>query len=151
MDWFPLLLIAHISLAVSLLAPSLLLPFLLRRADASGATEYGAITRGLLVMQGTGSVVIALGVGLTGVALLVLLGIQLLSQPWLLVALTIYAINLIVAAFISRPNLRRLLRMDSGDPAAWDRRARRQRYIAYGMAAAIGVIGLLMRTKPTLW
>jgi uncharacterized membrane protein len=150
-DWFPLLLIAHISLAVSLLAPSLLLPFLLRRADASGATEYGAITRGLLVMQGTGSVVIALGVGLTGVALLVVLGIQLLSQPWLLVALTIYAINLIVAAFISRPNLRRLLHMDSGNPAAWDRRARRQRYIAYGMAAAIGVIGLLMRTKPTLW
>ena len=151
MDWFPLLLIAHVSLAVSLLAPSLLLPFLLRRADASGATEYGTITRGLLVMQGTGSVVIALGVGITGVALLVLLGIQLLSQPWLLVALTIYAINLIVAAFISRPNLRRLLRMDSGDPAAWERRARRQRYVAYGMAAAIGVIGLLMRTKPTLW
>ena len=77
-----------------------------------------------------------------------MLGIELLSQPWLLVALTIYAINLIVAAFISRPNLRRLLRMDSGDPAAWERRARRQRYVAYGMAAAIGVIGLLMRTKP---
>ena len=56
-----------------------------------------------------------------------------------------------MAAFISRPNLRRLLRMDSGDPAAWERRARRQRYVAYGMAAAIGVIGLLMRTKPTLW
>ena len=72
-------------------------------------------------------------------------------EDGLLVALTIYAINLIVAAFISRPNLRRLLRMDSGDPAAWNRRARRQRYVAYGMAAAIGVIGLLMRTKPTLW
>jgi uncharacterized membrane protein len=147
-DWFPLLLIAHISLAVSLLAPSLLLPFLLRRADASGATEYGAITRGLLVMQGTGSMVIALGVGMTGVALLVVLGIQLLSQPWLLVALAIYATNLIVAAFISRPNLRRLLRMDSGDPGAWERRARRQRYVAYGMAAATGVIGFLMMSKP---
>lgn len=148
MNWFPLLLIAHISLAISLLAPSLLLPFLLRRADASGATEYGPITRGLLVMQGTGSVVLAVGVGITGVALLVVLGIQLLSQPWLLVALTIYAINLIVAAFIARPNLRRLLRMDAGDPAAWERRARRQRYVAYGMAAAIGVIGFLMMSKP---
>ena len=150
MNWFPLLLITHISLAISLLAPSLVLPFLLRRADATGATEYGPITRGLLVMQGTGSVVIAVGLALTGIGLLAILGIELLSQPWLLVALTIYAINLIVAAFISRPNLRRLLRMDAGDPAAWERRARRQRYVAYGMAAATGVIGFLMMSKPEL-
>ena len=148
MNWFPLLLIAHISLAISLLAPSLVLPFLLRRANATGATEYGPITRGLLVMQGTGSVVIAVGLALTGIGLLAILGIELLSQPWLLVALTIYAINLIVAAFISRPNLRRLLRLDSGDPAAWERRARTQRYVAYGMAAATGVIGFLMMSKP---
>jgi hypothetical protein len=147
-NWFPILLVTHILLAISLLAPSLVLPFLLRRADAAGATEYGPITRGLLVMQGTGSVVIAVAVGLTGVGLLIVLGTQLLTQPWLLVALTIYAINILVAAFISRPNLRRLLRLDSGDPAAWERRARRQRYVAYGMAAATGVIGFLMMTKP---
>jgi hypothetical protein len=30
------------------------------------------------------------------------------------------------------------------------RRARRQRYVAYGMAAAIGVIGFLMMSKPEL-
>ena len=150
MNWFPILLVTHIALAISLLAPSLLLPFLLRRADASGATEYGAITRGLLVMQGSGSVVIAVGVGITGVALLVLLGIELLGKPWLIAALILYAINIVVAAFISRPNLRRLLRMDAGDPAAWERRARRQRYVAYGMAAATGVIGFLMMSKPEL-
>jgi hypothetical protein len=150
-NWFPLLLVTHILLAISLLAPSLLLPFLLRRADAAGASRYGPVTRGLLVMQGTGSVVIAIGLGLTGIGLLAVLGAELLSEPWLLVALTIYAINLLVAAFISRPNLRRLLRLDSGDPAAWNRRARRQRYVAYGMAAATGVIGFLMSTKPTLW
>jgi len=149
-NWFPILLVTHIALAISLLAPSLLLPFLLRRADASGATEYGAITRGLLVMQGSGSVVIAVGVGITGMALLVLLGIELLGKPWLIAALILYAINIVVAAFISRPNLRRLLRMDAGDPAAWERRARRQRYVAYGMAAATGVIGFLMMSKPEL-
>ena len=92
-----------------------------------------------------------MGLALTGVALLVVLGIELLSQPWLLVALILYAINIVVAAFISRPNLRRLLRMDAGDPAAWERRARRQRYMAYGMAAVIGVIGFLMRASPALW
>jgi hypothetical protein len=147
-NWFPILLVTHIVLAVSLLAPSLVLPFLLRRADASGAAPYGPITRGLLVMQGTGSVVLAIGVAITGIGLLVVLGIELLSQPWLLVALTIYAINLAVAAFVSRPNLRRLLRLDGGDPAAWERLARTQRYVAYGMAAATGVIGFLMMSKP---
>jgi Predicted integral membrane protein (DUF2269) len=150
-NWFPILLVTHILLAVSLLAPSLVLPFLLRRADAAGATDYGPITRGLLVMQGTGSVVIGVGLGLTGVGLLVVLGAELLSEPWLLLALTIYAINLLVAIFIARPNLRRLLRLDTGDPAAWERRARRQRYVAYAIAAATGVIGFLMSTKPPLW
>ncbi|HEX6475333.1 MAG TPA: hypothetical protein VF114_09660 [Candidatus Limnocylindria bacterium] len=148
MNWFPILLVTHILLAISLLAPSLLLPFLLRRADASGTTEYGPITRGLLAMQGTGSVVIAVGLAITGIGLLVTLSLNVLETPWLLVALTIYAINLGVAIFISRPNLRRLLRLDGGDPAAWERRARTQRYVAYGMAAATGVIGFLMMSKP---
>jgi len=95
--------------------------------------------------------VIGIGLGITGIAMLAVLGTQLLRQPWLLVALSLYAINLVVAFFISRPNLRRLLRLDSGDPATWNRRARQQRYVAYGMAAATGVIGFLMSTKPTLW
>jgi hypothetical protein len=108
--------------------------------------------RVLLAMQGTGSVVIAIGLALTGIGLLLVLGTQLLSQPWLLVALTIYAVNLVVAAFVSRPNLRRLLWPGAGaDDVAWQRRARTQRYVAYGMAAATGVIGFLMSTKPALW
>lgn len=81
-----------------------------------------------------------------------MLGPQLVTQPWLLVALALYAANLGVAAFISRPNLRRLVGLArEGDSAAWERRARFQRLVAYGMAAVIGVIGLLMSTKPDLW
>lgn len=152
MNWFPLLLVLHIGLAVSLLAPSLLLPFLLRRADAAAGAHGNPATRLLMAMQGTGSVVIAVGLGLTGAGLLALLGTELLTRPWLLVALAVYAANLLVAAFVSRPNLRRLLRIDAGaDDATWRRRARRQRYVAYAMAAATGVIGLLMSTKPELW
>jgi hypothetical protein len=69
-----------------------------------------------------------------------------------LAALVIYAANLLVAAFISRPNLRRLVGIgQSGSDESWRRRARQQRYVAYGMAAATGAIGLLMSTKPDLW
>jgi hypothetical protein len=150
-SWFPVLLVIHIALAVALLAPSVLLPFLLRRsAGPSGTT--GAVTRVLIALQGTGSIVVALGLALTGAGLIAILGAELLSQPWLLVALAIYVANLLVAAFISRPNLRRLVGIGpSGDEDAWRRRARQQRYVAYGMAAATGVIGLLMSTKPELW
>ncbi len=151
MNWFPLLLVLHIGLAVALLAPSLLLPFLLRRADVGGGPPRNPATRLLMGMQGTGSVVIAVGLALTGAGLLALLGTQLLGQPWLMVALVLYAANLLVAAFVSRPNLRRLLRIDAGDDGSWRRRARQQRYLAYAMAAATGVIGLLMSTKPALW
>jgi hypothetical protein len=146
--WFPILLVAHIGLAVALLAPSLILPFLLRRS-AGTQVVANPLARLLIAMQGTGSVVIAVGLAATGVGLLATLGLELLSQPWLLLALGIYAANLVVAAFISRPNLRRLVGIGrEGDEAAWRRRARQQRYVAYAMAAATGVIGLLMMTKP---
>jgi hypothetical protein len=68
-------------------------------------------------------------------------------------ALVLYAINLVIAAAISRPNLRRLIGLSryGADDATWRRRARAQRYVAYGMAGVIGVIGFLMSTKPDLW
>lgn len=148
MTWFPILLVIHVSLAVALLAPSLILPFLLRRSG-EGAVSDNPLARLLVGIQGTGSVVIAVGLAATGIGLLAVLGFGLLSQPWLLVALAIYAANLALAAFVARPNLRRLLRIGAnGDEATWRRRARQQRYVAYAMAAATGVIGLLMMTKP---
>lgn len=150
MSWFPLLLAIHVVLAVSLLAPSLLLPFLLR---ARGAAEtQGKALRVLMAMQGSGSVWIGAGLLVSGGALLVILGSGLLAKPWLLVALCLYAANLAVAVFVARPNLRRLLRLGSqGDADGWRSVARRQRYLAYAMAATVGVIGLLMSVKPELW
>lgn len=149
MAWFPVLLVTHIGLAVALLLPSVVLPFVLRRSDR----DPGVVTRSLMAMQGTGTLIIAAGLAVTGTAMLLILGPELLTQPWLLVALTLYAINLIVAGVISRPNLRRLIGLSgsSADEEAWNRRASRQRYVAYGMAGVIGVIGFLMSTKPELW
>lgn len=149
MNWFPVLLLTHIALAVGLLLPNVALPFLLRRSSR----PPGPVTRLLMAMQGTGTLAIGAGLAVTGAAMLWILGPDLLTQPWLLVALGLYAANLLVAGFISRPNLRRLigLRQSGTDDAAWRRRARQQRLVAYGMAGLIGVIGLLMSTKPDLW
>ena len=51
-----------------------------------------------MAMQGTGTLVIAAGLAITGGAMLWILGPELLTQPWLLAALTLYAINLVIAA-----------------------------------------------------
>jgi hypothetical protein len=141
--------VTHIALAVSLLLPSVLLPFVLRRSSG----PPGGGTRFLMAMQGTGTLIIGLGLAITGAAMLWILGPELLTQPWLMVALGLYAANLLIAGFVSRPNLRRLigLRRTGADDETWRRRARQQRLVAYGMAGVIGVIGFLMSTKPALW
>lgn len=146
---FPVLLIAHITLAVSLFLPSILLPFALRTRRATVESEHGVV-RGLLWVQSHGTVVIGAGLALTGLGLVAVLGPSLLGQPWLLVALVVYFANLAIAFFIQRPNLRRLIGIKAApDDRTWLERAKRQRYISYLMAGLVGVIGFLMSTKPS--
>ncbi len=149
--FFPLLLVTHIALAVGLFLPSLLLPFALR-ANRRTSESTNRVVRFLLRMQANGTVVLGLGLALTGAALLAVLGPRLLGQPWLVVALSIYAINLAVAFFVQRPNLLRLVGIRAtGDDGMWRRNARRQRYVSYAMAGLVGTIGFLMSAKPQLW
>jgi hypothetical protein len=149
--YFPFLLVTHIALAVSLFLPSILLPFALRTRRAA-AESPNRVVRFLLWMQAHGTVLIGIGLALTGAALVVTLGGTLLGQPWLLVALAIYAANLVLAFFVQRPNLRRLVGIRAAaDDKVWLERAKRQRYVSYAMAALVGTIGFLMSTKPQLW
>ena len=151
MNLFPILLVTHITLAVALLLPSVLLPFALRsRGPAPGQSRFGRV---LLWLQSNGTLVIGIGLAITGVGMLVILGPVLLTQLWLQVALALYAVNLGLAFFIQRPGLRRLLRMSPNqsetDRERWKRWARRQRYVSYLMAGGIGLIAFLMSTRPT--
>ena len=149
--WFPLLLVTHITLAVSLFLPSILLPFALRTRRAAEASP-NRFVRFLLWMQAHGTLLIGIGLALTGIGLVLTLGGSLLGQPWLLVALSIYAANLLLAFFVQRPNLRRLVGIRAAaDDRIWLERAKRQRYVSYAMAGLVGTIGFLMSTKPTLW
>jgi hypothetical protein len=149
--WFPVLLATHIALAVSLFLPSILLPFTLRTRRAALDSANGFV-RFLLWMQAHGTLVVGIGLALTGAALVIVLGGSLIGQPWLLVALAIYAANLLLAFFVQRPNLRRLIGIRAAaDDRVWLERAKRQRYVSYAMAALVGTIGFLMSTKPQLW
>jgi Predicted integral membrane protein (DUF2269) len=149
--YFPILLGAHIILAVSLILPSILLPFALRTRRATVESENGVV-QGLLFAQSHGTLAIGLGLALTGLGLVAALGSTMLEQPWLLLALTIYFINLAIAFFVQRPNLRRLVGIRAADDdKTWLERAKRQRYVSYLMAGLVGTIGFLMSSKPVLW
>jgi len=149
--YLPVLLATHILLAVSLFLPSILLPFALRTRRAT--VESGSpVVRSLLWAQTHGTLLIGTGLALTGLALVATLGAQLLQQTWLLLALIIYFVNLAIAFFIQRPNLRGLIGIRAAaDDKVWLDRAKRQRYVSYLMAGLVGTIGFLMSSKPVLW
>lgn len=150
--FFPLFLVVHIVLAVALFVPSLLLPFAFRaRRGSLDPERSGRFVRFLLALQERGTVWIGAGLAISGLALVSTLGFTVLEQPWLLVALVIYAVNLSLAYFIQVPRLRSLIGLRSGSDPRWPALARRQRYISYVMAALVGTIGFLMSTKPVLW
>ncbi len=156
-ELFPLLLTTHIVLAISLFIPAFLLPFTMRTRGFDGEPivggQRGRVVRTLMWLEAHGTLIIGAGVAITGIGMLLILGAAFLEQPWLLLALSIYAAILLVAFFIQRPGVRRLLGLREAateeEKERWRVRARRQRYISYGMAAAIGVIGWLMMSKPT--
>jgi hypothetical protein len=149
--YFPFLLVAHIILAISLVLPSILLPFALRTRRATVESENGVV-QALLYAQTHGTIAIGIGLALTGIGLISAVGSQLLQQPWLVLALAIYFVNLGIAFFIQRPNLRRLIGIRAADDdRTWLERAKRQRYVSYLMAGLVGTIGFLMSSKPVLW
>ncbi len=149
--FFPLVLGTHIVLAIGLFLPSILLPFALRARRAT-VDSASSVVQGLLWAQTHGTIVIGLGLAVTGLGLIVTLGPEILRQPWLLAAFAIYFVNLTIAFFVQRPSLRRLVRIRAeADDRVWQVRARRQRYLSYLMAGLVGTIGFRMSSKPALW
>jgi hypothetical protein len=149
---FPVVLAIHIVLAVSLFLPSILLPFALRLKGGQWQEETGRFSRLLFWLQRNGTLVVGVGLAITGALLILTLGTQLLAQPWLLLALALYGLNLLLAFAIQRPGLARLLgahpEQSEESRRRWRDWARRQRYFSYIMATIIGVIAFLMSTKP---
>lgn len=163
MPLLQILLAVHVALAIALLAPSILLPFVFHGRGTRAGTAAGAGHRGprgrvvrlLLRVEAEGSLVIGAGLAITGVGLVATLGLRLLEQGWLLAALVLYVTTMAIAFFVQRPALRALVTLPerADDQVATSRRdrARQGRYLAYAMAGLVGTIGMLMGTKPELW
>ena len=107
--FFPIVLLVHIVLAVSLFLPSILLPFTLRTRRATVESESRVVRR-CCGRSRTARSSIGAGLALTG------LGLDLdpragrcSPQPWLLLALASTSPTSAIAFFIQRPNLRRLV------------------------------------------
>src|SRR3712207_3856882 len=100
---FPVVLVVHIALAISLFLPSMLLPFALRLRGGKWQEGPGRVSQALFWLQRNGTLIIGIGLVVTGLLMVVTLGAQLLSQPWLLLALTVYGANLVLAFFVQRP------------------------------------------------
>lgn len=148
------LLVVHIALALSLLVPAVALP-LLARGGADSQAAPGRGSGGLLWLQ-RNAAALGVGVAATGVGLIAVLGLDVIRQPWLLVALAIYAVNLAIAVFVQQPRLRRISEASATAHTGEEERSlrgqmRRQRGVSYLMAVLIGAIGFLMSTKPALW
>ena len=147
---FSLVLAFHVSGALALFLPSLLLPFALR-ADRAATDSDSRLVRVLLSMQSL-AIPIGLAVAASGLFLVATIGLSVLNERWLLLGLAFYAAMLLVALFIQRPSLRALIGVRATwDDRAWQNHARRLRYGSYVMATLIGVIGWLMSAKPELW
>jgi hypothetical protein len=150
---FPLVLVAHVCLALALLVPSLLLPFAIRaQRRAPSDAEPGGIVSVLLWLETRGTAILGLGVAATGFILIGLVGPAIVGQPWLIGALGIYAAVLGVAFFIQRPALAAVFGQPARpDDPTWRERAKRLRYMSYGLAAMVGAVAFLMTQKPGLW
>ena len=156
---FPAILATHITLAICLLVPSLLLPFTLRnrlRRPERRAGAPGRVVRGLSWAQANGTMVIGIGLALTGIAMIAVLGPRMLQQPWLLVSLATYAIAAVIAFVDPAPEpCARSSRGTASRPTPTAPRGE----TAHGGSgtsrtdsrSAVGLIGFLMSTKPQLW
>ena len=148
---FPLLLVAHIVLAVSLFLPSILLPFALRTRRATVESD-SRVVRACSGPRRTARIVIGLGLALTGLGLVAALGLD--AAPAAVAARRAHDLlrqprhRLLHPATEPAPAGRRPA---AADDEVWKERAKRQRYVSYLMAGLVGTIGFLMSSKPVLW
>jgi hypothetical protein len=115
MDLFPWLLFAHVLGAIIAFGPSFSAPII----GAYGAQEpehrHFATRLGFRLSK-VQTTPLAVFVGLTGVALIVVGQIDMLAERWLISSIVLYLIALAYAIWIQTPTVARLIELSAGGP-----------------------------------
>ena len=153
MSWVPWLLFLHIFGAVLAFGPGFAFAFF--GAAAGREPQHVNFTlRTIKLIADRMVTPLAILQGVTGVALILAEGIDLLNAKWLLVAIVLYAAALYIALGLNLPNLRRLIELTStppgpgGPPPELIARAGRSRQYGMAMGGLVAVIVFLMVVKP---
>ena len=166
MSLLPWLLFLHIIGAVIAFGPGFALAIFGAAAGREPQHANFALRASSLIAR---RLIIPLAVlqGITGLGLVLLEGTGLLTRPWLLLAIVLYAIALYIAIGLNLPNLRRLIEMTTpppggppaggppaggpppgGPPPELLARVARSRQYGMAMSGLVVVIVFLMVVKP---
>ena len=153
MSWVPWLLFLHILGAVIAFGPGFAFAFF--GAAAGREPQHANFTlRTTKLIADRMVTPLAIFQGVTGVALILAEGIDLLNAKWLLAGIVLYAAALYIALGLNLPNLRRLIELTStppgpgGPPPEIPARAARSRQYGMAMGALVAIIVFLMVVKP---
>lgn len=153
MSWVPWLLFLHILGAVIAFGPGFAFAFF--GAAAGREPQHANFTlRTTRFIADRMVTPLAILQGVTGVALILAEGIDLLNAKWLLVGIVLYAVALYIAIGLNLPNLRRLIELTStppgpgGPPPELIARSARSRQYGMAMGGLVAVIVFLMVVKP---
>jgi uncharacterized membrane protein len=157
-DWVPLFLFLHVMGAIVAFGPSFALPLI----GAASAREpqhahFGAVLGEIIERRLI--IPFALLQGVTGVLLIVGLGLDLLNTRWLLLGIILYAINILFAIFVQAPSGARLVELTQmppggpppgagGPPPELLATVRRLQMGGIFLTVMLVLIVILMTTKP---
>jgi len=152
-SWVPWLLFLHIFGAIVAFGPGFAFSFF--GAAAGREPQHANFTLRTSRLVATRLVEpLAILQGVTGVGLILALGIDLLAAKWLLVGIVLYIVALSISFGLNMPNLRRLIELTSappgpgGPPPELIARAARSRQYGMAMGGLVAVIVFLMVVKP---
>jgi uncharacterized membrane protein len=153
MNLVPWLLFAHIFGAVLAFGPTFAFPLI--GAVAGREPQHANFTlRALRVVTTKLVIPLAILQGVTGVALILALNIDLLATRWLLVGIALYAVALYIGIGVNLPNVNRLIELSStppgpdGPPPELSERLERGRRFGMILSGLIATIVFLMVVKP---
>jgi uncharacterized membrane protein len=157
--WIDLVLFLHVMGAIAALGPTLSYGLWTRLGDRASAGERAFVLRGISWVDQHLATPAYMAQAVTGILLILLLGVSFLHTAWLLVGVAIYVVLVLFAMIVYAPVVRRQIEAaervaaQPSEQAAGDYRPIAARARSYGIVAIVltAAIVFFMVVKPALW